>query len=582
MKQLKRNLVWAMMMFLIFLGCVSGKALAANIPSDALTFNGHSYKRYDLSMTWEAAKSRCESMGGHLLTITSGKEQQFVQTFLKKGKKNFYWLGAIRDSEGEFSRWTTGERISYTHYDTQNSEPNNYLGSENVLVIYRLANPKGGSSGALKWNDLRDDGYCNGEAFFGTENSGFICEWESVPKISIAKTSITISPVKAVYSGRDKKPSVKVKYKNKTLKKGKDYSLSYSNNRSTGIATVKISGLGNYTGSVTRTFSIIPAKVTGLSLKSNKQGQISASWKKAGGAVTGYQVQCSKSKKFSLSYSQLVQNGASTTFSGLTDNTVYYVRTRAYKYANGIYLYGSWSSTKKCKVAGTTIKLNKTAVTIQTPVSKNAKLTATVTGSKANSTVKWKSSNTKIVTVKNGKLTATGKAGTATITATVNKVNATCEVTVQDWAYKTVNLSFNSLSDWQKKIKSAESGMFPYTAAFRDPVSGTLLSDQRIIKERKILEYKTITQTYSLQGSKKTVQLSCPSKIQYKVYLHVHKFEKGFGKGWYIGDGGCVLVNQCSCGYRSEWTWEIPDVTEMENTQTGASIIRSLPQINKK
>ena len=78
------------------------------------------------------------------------------------------------------------------------------------------------------------------------------------------------------------------------------------------------------------------------------------------------------------------------------------------------------------------------------------------------------------------------------------------------------------------------------------------------------------------------MQLNCPSKIQYKVYLHIHKFEKGFGKGWYIGNGGCVLVNQCSCGYRSEWTWEIPDMTEMENTQTGASVIRSLPQINKK
>ena len=60
----------------------------------------------------------------------------------------------------------------------QNGEPNNYRGVENVLVIYRIPNPKGGSSGALKWNDLSETGNCNGEAFFGEENSGFICEWD--------------------------------------------------------------------------------------------------------------------------------------------------------------------------------------------------------------------------------------------------------------------------------------------------------------------------------------------------------------------------------------------------------------------
>lgn len=146
------------------------------VPPSAIEFGNHHYKRFDKPMTWEEAKKYCEKLGGHLVTITSEEEQEFVKEYIVPGKKNYYWMGAKRDESYHFSKWVTGESITYTHFDS--GEPNNYMGTENVLVMYRIPNPRGGSDGYLKWNDLSETGYCNGEEFFGKENSGFICEWD--------------------------------------------------------------------------------------------------------------------------------------------------------------------------------------------------------------------------------------------------------------------------------------------------------------------------------------------------------------------------------------------------------------------
>ena len=62
------------------------------------------------------------------------------------------------------------------------------------------------------------------------------------------------------YTGRIIKPSVTVKYGSKTLRQNTDYTLSYGKNKNTGKATVKVTGKGNYTGTVTKSFYIVPKK----------------------------------------------------------------------------------------------------------------------------------------------------------------------------------------------------------------------------------------------------------------------------------------------------------------------------------
>ena len=152
----------------------SQKYTKTKIPPDAIKYeyNGHSYKIVDTGLTWTDAKTYCESLGGHLVTITSGVEQAFVQDLIiSSGTKGYYWTGGVRDSSGNFV-WITGEKFSYTNW--YKGEPNNggkY--GENVLTIYRHPGFNG------FWNDMVEAGGDGVLPFYNIENSGFICEWDA-------------------------------------------------------------------------------------------------------------------------------------------------------------------------------------------------------------------------------------------------------------------------------------------------------------------------------------------------------------------------------------------------------------------
>ena len=68
--------------------------------------------------------------------------------------------------------------------------------------------------------------------------------------------SVKISTDKYQYDGKEKKPGMVIKYKDILLQEGKDYTLSYSNNSQPGTATAKVTGIGNYKGELSKTFTI--------------------------------------------------------------------------------------------------------------------------------------------------------------------------------------------------------------------------------------------------------------------------------------------------------------------------------------
>lgn len=95
---------------------------------------------------------------------------------------------------------------------------------------------------------------------YAKENSISYC-------MDLSESGAKISGVKAgyVYDGKSQKPSVTVKIGSKTLKKDTDYTVSYKNNKEIGTATVKVTGINNYYGTLTRSFKItLPAKGTKL------------------------------------------------------------------------------------------------------------------------------------------------------------------------------------------------------------------------------------------------------------------------------------------------------------------------------
>jgi C1A family cysteine protease len=70
-------------------------------------------------------------------------------------------------------------------------------------------------------------------------------------------SNAAISNIEAqTYSGSEIKPKPTVTFDGNILTENVDYTLSYENNINMGTASVTISGLGNFTGSVTKTFSI--------------------------------------------------------------------------------------------------------------------------------------------------------------------------------------------------------------------------------------------------------------------------------------------------------------------------------------
>lgn len=74
--------------------------------------------------------------------------------------------------------------------------------------------------------------------------------------LTSSNTTVTLGYSTIPYSGSAKKPSVKVVYSGKTLTSGTDYTVSYSNNKEPGTATVKVTGAGKYSGTVSKTFKI--------------------------------------------------------------------------------------------------------------------------------------------------------------------------------------------------------------------------------------------------------------------------------------------------------------------------------------
>lgn len=91
-----------------------------------------------MPLDWYEAKAFCESIGGHLATIASEEEQAVVDSLLRNGSKNSYWIGGNKDSKGHW-RWITSEDFIYTNWSYAQPDKNTYTSSEgeDVLMIYK-------------------------------------------------------------------------------------------------------------------------------------------------------------------------------------------------------------------------------------------------------------------------------------------------------------------------------------------------------------------------------------------------------------------------------------------------------------
>jgi len=125
-------------------------------------------------ITWNQARDASIAKGGHLATITSKDENDFVFFIIQntsywspcRGNNFGPWLGGYQPSGSKNSSsgwaWVTGEKWEYTSWFPE--EPNDYLGEEDKLFFYVnscIPSPT--------WGDHRNEG--NG-------NTAYIIEWE--------------------------------------------------------------------------------------------------------------------------------------------------------------------------------------------------------------------------------------------------------------------------------------------------------------------------------------------------------------------------------------------------------------------
>lgn len=176
-------------------------------------------------------------------------------------------------------------------------------------------------------------------SFTGTVSKSF-----KINPLALSKTTITVKA--RTYNGKSQVPAVTIRYGGKTLVKGTDFTLSGSGKK-VGTYTAKLTGKGNFNGTVSKYFKIIPV---GTSLKSLTKGKrkITVKWNKPAAKyktqMTGYQIQYSLYSNFKSAKSVKIGKYGTTSkvLTGLKAKKKYYVRIRTYKGS----CYSSWSKSR--------------------------------------------------------------------------------------------------------------------------------------------------------------------------------------------------------------------------------------------
>ena len=182
---------------------------------------------------------------------------------------------------------------------------------------------------------------------------------EAAKKVKISDCKITVK--NNIWTGKNLKLKVTVKYKGKKLKQGTDYTLTFNKKKikNVGAYSVVVKGKGKYTSSKKVKFNVVP-KGTAFTKLTGGNKRITLKWKQPKN-IKGYQLQYSLKKDFSAEKTVTIKKAktVSRTIKGLKAGKTYYVRIRTYKTVGKQTYYSAWSKAKAVKTKGA--KKNDTA-----------------------------------------------------------------------------------------------------------------------------------------------------------------------------------------------------------------------------
>ena len=98
------------------------------------TFQNHRYAFIVNPMSWPNARDFAASLGGHLPSVTSQEENEWLaRTFGLACLGRSLWLGGTDEGTESYWRWINGEGWRYEHWTAP--EPNNGGGNEHALAL---------------------------------------------------------------------------------------------------------------------------------------------------------------------------------------------------------------------------------------------------------------------------------------------------------------------------------------------------------------------------------------------------------------------------------------------------------------
>ncbi len=190
-----------------------------------------------------------------------------------------------------------------------------------------------------------------------TKTNGYIAEKCTIcgqvknkETIIYAIEDVSLSQIRYVPAKKAIKPTVTVVDSMGNEISADNYKVTYKNNKVVGIATVKVTFKGNYTGTVTRKFKIVP-KPTAITTVSSRVKGFTLKWKRKAAPISGYQIKYATNSRFKGAKAILIDSSKTTkaTVSKLKANEIYYVRIRTYKTVNSngknVNIYSDWSET---------------------------------------------------------------------------------------------------------------------------------------------------------------------------------------------------------------------------------------------
>ena len=142
---------------------------------------------------------------------------------------------------------------------------------------------------------------------------GYVTKSFTINRANISSCTVTLSDESLTYTGSSLRPTATVKSEDKELTLNQDYYVSYRNNWDAGTASAILTGTGNYTGSVTKDFTIKPLDSSRYSASLSQYSYTSDGTEKCPDVTVTYgDKTLAAGTDFTVSYKDNVKEGTAT------------------------------------------------------------------------------------------------------------------------------------------------------------------------------------------------------------------------------------------------------------------------------